>query len=69
MPKKFFLPFSPRIGHGCYLMAPTGRGSQTLLTRPARGEWWYAVTDPCSLCRVTPQEGSAPRAGGDIDVK
>ena len=62
LPEKRFWPFSPRVGLACYLMKPTGRVSQASLTRPARGEWWCAVTDPCRPCWVTPHRQA--RHGG-----
>ena len=70
LPEKRFWPFSPRVGLGCYLMKPSERGSQASLTRPARGEWWCAVTDPYRPCWVTPhRQARHGGQGGDIDVK
>ena len=62
LPENRFLPFSPRVGLGCHLMKPTGRGSQTLLTRPARGEWWCAAKSvSAGLGDATGRLGTASR--------
>ena len=69
LPENVFWPFSPRVGLGCYLMKQAGRGSQALLTRPARGEWWCAVTDRVGSAWRRHRKAWHRGQGGDIDVK